>query len=254
MNPAAPVDRSYYSQGLVEEVAEELEKQLKSDPDNVQLRFSLANVYLRQGNPEAAVREFETCVARQPTPELQSSLGKAALAAGDYEKASKAFVAVAALQPRWPDVQYNMGLVARSLGNTDQALEHFSKAVELNPRYREALYERAQLLEELGRGDEALVDYKRVIALFFAEFQFSDSNAFRYDISVLFNNPELLDESIRQLRRLVDKHPGFADAHHKLGQALQAKGLDREAALSFRRALEINPRYETARKAFWKKV
>ena len=36
-------------------------------------------------------------------------------------------------------------------------------------------------------------------------------------------------------------------------QALEAKGLKNEAMLAFRRALEINPRYEIARKCFWKR-
>lgn len=244
---------SYYSPGLVDEVAEEIERKLQSDPDNVQLRFSLANVYLRQGRPEAAVKELDRLVAKQPTAELVNALGRAALAAGDYERATREFSRLAQEQPRWPDVAFHQALVARSLGQFEPALQHLGRAIELNPRYREALYERASLLEEMGRPNDALVDYKRVIALFFAEYQFNDIDAFRYDLSVLFANPDLLDESIRQLRRLVDKYPGFADVHYKLGQALEAKGLTREAALSYRRALEINPRYDTARRSFWKR-
>jgi cytochrome c-type biogenesis protein CcmH/NrfG len=71
-------------------------------------------------------------------------------------------------------------------------------------------------------------------------------------MSVLFDNEELTEELIRQLRRHVQKFPGYADGYYKLGQALEAKGLKNEAMMAFRKALEINPSYETARKCFWK--
>lgn len=249
----APTERSYYSPGLVDEVAEEIQRQLRADPDNLQLRFTLANVLVRKGRPDEAMRELEVCLQKQATPELHNNLGKAAFAAGNYERAAQAFEAVLAAEKRWPDTLYHLAMVERSLGRHEPALQHLEEAVTINPRYREALYERACLLEEMGRANEALLEYKRVIALFFSEYQFDDVNAFRYDVTVLFSNPELVEESIRQLRRLTAKYPGFADAHHRLGLALQAKGLAQEAALSFRRALEINPRYDTARRSFWKR-
>jgi hypothetical protein len=42
-------------------------------------------------------------------------------------------------------------------------------------------------------------------------------------MSVLFDNQDLIEESIRQLRGFVQKYPGFADAYYKLGQAFEAK-------------------------------
>ena len=67
------------------------------------------------------------------------------------------------------------------------------------------------------------------------------------------DNYDLVDELIRQLRQHIQKYPGFADGYYKLGQALEAKGLRNEAMMAFRKALEINPSYEIARKSFWKR-
>lgn len=244
--------QSYYSEGLLEEAVAEYRRKLELEPENHLLRCSLANNLGRMGQLEAAIEEFKRCISSQPSPEYWNNLGKALLNAGRYEEAIEAFYEVQNLC-RWPDAYFHQGLAYRSLGKLERANELLSKALEINPKYREALNERAHILEALGKKDEALIDYKKVIALFFAEYQAHDAEVYNYDTSVLLDNAELIEELIRQLRHHIQKFPGFADGYYKLGQALEAKGLQNEAMLAFRKALEINPSYETARKCFWKR-
>ncbi len=248
--PGAP---TYYSEGLLEELCEENRKKLAADPDNHLLRCSLATALAQLGRLDEALEEYRTLLDTHATPEYWNNYGKALLNAGQYERALPAFGEVLAAGCRWPDAHYHLALAFRGLGDLAEADRHLREAIALNPKYREALNERGQVLEALGRTEEALTEYKKVIALFFAEYQEQDADAYNYDISVLFDSPDLVEESIRQLRRFVQKFPGFADAHYKLGQALEAKGLHTEAKLAYRRALEINPRYETARQSFWKR-
>ncbi|MBI3037683.1 tetratricopeptide repeat protein [bacterium] len=244
---------SYYSPGLIEELKDELQKKLQMEPENLQLRSNLAAVLGRLGQFDESIAEFKKCISVNPNPEYWNDLGKIFLNAGKYEEAIGAFQEVIKQNLLWPDVFFHTALAYRGLSETDKACQSLQEAIKLNPKYREAINERAQLLESMEKKDDALTEYKKVIALFFSEFQSKEVKAYHYDLSVLYDNPPLVEESIRQLSWLVQQYPGYADAHYKLGQALEAKGMKEEAILSFRKALEINPQYETARKSFWKK-
>ncbi len=248
----AEAPRSYYSDGLIEEAVQENRKKLEGEPDNHMLRCSLANGLTRLGRFEEAIEHYQHCIKLNPNPEYWNNLGKAMLNAGRYAEAVEAFARVTEKQ-RWPDAFFHQALAYRSLGQLEKANEQLCEAIKINPKYREALNERAHILEVLDRKDEALTEYKKVIALFFAEYQAHDAEDYSYETSVLLDNNDLIEELIRQLRHHIQKFPGFADGYYKLGQALEAKGLKNEAMMAFRKALEINPSYETARKCFWKR-
>jgi len=243
---------SYYSDGLLEEAVQENRRKLEHEPDNHMLRFSLANGLARLGQFDEAIKHYKKCIETTPTAEYWNNLGKALLNAGQYQNAIEAFAEVLR-QHDWPDAHFYKALAYRSLNQLDKANEQLLEAIKINPKYREALNERAHILEALGRIEESMIEYKKIIALFFAEYQANEAEMYSYEMSVLLDNDELVEELIRQLRRYIQKFPGFADGYYKLGQALEAKGLKNEAMMAFRRALEINPSYETARKCFWKR-
>ncbi|EKD83407.1 MAG: hypothetical protein ACD_39C00697G0001, partial [uncultured bacterium] len=238
---------SYYSDGLLEEAVQENRRKLEQEPDNHMLRCSLANGLARLGQFSEAIEHYKKCIAASSSAEYWNNLGKALLNAGQYQEAIEAFTQVIN-RHNWPDAHFYMGLAYRSLNQLDKANEQLLEAIRINPKYREALNERAHILEALNRNEEAMIEYKKIIALFFAEYQANEAEMYSYEMSVLLDNDELVEELIRQLRRYIQKFPGFADGYYKLGQALEAKGLKNEAMMAFRRALEINPSYETARK------
>ncbi len=243
---------SYYSEGLLEEAIQENQRKLESDPNNHMLRCSLANSFFRIGKIDEAIKEYRKCIDIAPSSEYWNNLGKALLNAGQYADAVNAFNQVLT-KNNWPDAHFHLALAYKNSGKSEEALEQLNEALKSNPKYREAINEKAQILEALNRKDEALVEYKKVIALFFSEYQARDTEDYCYETAVLLDNNDLVDELIRQLRQHIQKYPGFADGYYKLGQALEAKGLRNEAMMAFRKALEINPSYEIARKSFWKR-
>lgn len=242
---------SYYSNGLLEELCQENRSMVERTPDDHALRCSLANALTQIGEFEEAIEHYKKCIELEPRAEYSNYLGRALINSGKYGEAISCFEVVVA-EKKWPDAYYNLGKAYRSIDDLSKANEMLKNALQINPRYREALNERAHILEAMGDKDEALTEYKKIIALFFSEYQAHDAESYNYEISVLFDNAELTDELINQLKRYVRQFPGFADGYYKLGKALEAKGLKSEAMLAFRRALEINPNYETARKCFWK--
>lgn len=242
---------SYYSNGLLEELCQENRQKLEENPSDHSLRCSLANALIQLGELEEAIFHLRECIKLEPSPEYWNSLGKAQINSGKYEEAIESFGCVVA-EKNWPDAYFNIGKAYVSLNNLEKALKMLGIALDINPKYREALNEKAHILEAMGKKDEALIEYKKIIALFFGEYQAHDAESYNYEITVLLDNEELTEELIRQLKSHVRRFPGYADGYYKLGKALEAKGLQSEALLAFRKALEINPNYETARKCFWK--
>ena len=242
---------SYYSNGLLEELCQENKLKLEENPTDHSLRCSLANALIQLGELDEAVFHLKECIKFNPSAEYWNSLGKALINSGRYEEAIEAFGNVVS-EKKWPDAYFNIGKAYRSLGDLDKASEMLNNALVINPKYREALNERAHILETMGKTEDALREYKKIIALFFGEYQAHDAESYNYEVTVLLDNEELTEELIRQLKSHVRRFPGYADGYYKLGKALEAKGLRSEALLAFRKALEINPNYETARKCFWK--
>lgn len=247
------ISKSYYSPGLLEEACEENLRKLELDPNNHIARYSLALALAQLGKYDESLKHYDILINQNPTPEYWNNYGKTLYSAGKYEKAIEAFNNVINSNCKWPDTYCYLARCYKAIGEITYAETYLKLAISLHPRYKEALNELGEVLELQGRIDEAIKEYKKVIALFFAEYQTNDIEAFSYDISVLLDNPELVEELIKQLKKLLERYPGYADAYYKLGQALEAKGLHTEAKLAYRKALEINPRYETARKMFWKK-
>ncbi len=108
--------------------------------------------------------------------------------------------------PTYADLHY---LTSRSLTRMNQlggALQHARRAVEINPRYAKALLHLAELMVEAGEADDP----------------------------------------IDLLRRAIDNGADWPDAHARLGDAYRRAGDVRQARRHYRRALELNDKYDIA--------
>jgi tetratricopeptide (TPR) repeat protein len=56
-----------------------------------------------------------------------------------------------------------------------------------------------------------------------------------------------LERALESCAGALERAPYYADLHYQMGLLLRARGMDDDALSSFRRALEINPRYTMAR-------
>ena len=69
-----------------------LEKMLAHDNDNPLLRFTLANIYLKEGDPEQAVPHIEIALKQNRNHSASwKTYGKALAAAGETERAIDAY-------------------------------------------------------------------------------------------------------------------------------------------------------------------
>lgn len=95
---------------------------LSHEPENRMALTSRGSAFLRQGNPDNALADFDRAVKYYP----------------DYSRA------------------YHLRGIARVEGGNDNgALEDFDRAIELNPEYGAAYFSRATLHSKAGRLDAA---------------------------------------------------------------------------------------------------
>jgi len=196
------------------EAREHLRAAIRIRPDYAVAHCNLGNLLV--GDPETlagAVREFEAAVRIEP--------GAA---------------------------QYHYALAnALSLqgARLEDAAEEYRAALRLRPGQAEAHANLANALARLpGRGGEAIAEYSAALKI-----DPSDAQS-HYGLGLLLaREPGRVREAIGEFETAVRLNPGLAEAHFGLGISLAISGRRNEAEAHLRRALEIRPDYEPARKA-----
>jgi TolB-like protein/Tfp pilus assembly protein PilF len=119
--------------------------------------------------------------------------------------------------------------------NFEEANRKFRRAIELSPNYATAHHWYAQSgLATLGQFDDAIAEMKRALEL--------DplSVIINADLGNVFFHARRYDDAIEQLRKTLEMEPGFYYARWNLGQALEVKGLVKEAIAEYEKASALN--------------
>ena len=145
--------------------------------------------------------------------------GRRAFERRDYAAALVDFRQVLEAHPEYADVRHLCGLCLSFLGQAEPALIEFDRALSLNDQYVEAHLNRALVLNELGRFDEAAASFER---------------AGYYEYAVAGRFPAAITARL-------------AHAHAEVGDLYAEAGAPLEAAVQYRRALELRPRFHDIR-------
>jgi putative PEP-CTERM system TPR-repeat lipoprotein len=159
--------RSYLDQGKLNAAVIQLKNALQGDPNNMQARFLLGQVYLRSNDGVAAEKELQKArelgLARQ---EWLVPLAKAYLLQGQYERLFKNID----VNPDDPaslrsEVLSLRGSAAVALKRTDEARTNFTEALKLNPDNITAMLGNAQLALMAGELTQAMVTIDKALTI-----------------------------------------------------------------------------------------
>lgn len=125
----------------------------------------------------------------------------------------------------------------------EQAIAHFDRAIELDPLYSRAHGMRGyamgltgQFLSRMDLMEEGVASLQKAI-----EYQPSAAEAYA-GLGMVFIMMDRVDEAIGAIRRALAFSPDDATSRAALGRAFFiGKGMFREAAVEFERALQANP-------------
>ena len=241
---------SYFSSELVDEVIEKCNALIVANPNEPRHYRNLGHAHFKKGNFAEAVKAFEKAAALTPRDtSVHLAIGRCFDLLKDFSGAEAAFKIALEQKPEWPDSHFWMGKIRFETGKLDEAITFFQESIKINPKFRDGLYSIALAFEQKGNLQEAISFLKRIIAL--PPGTAKTKNPFPYDLETLFDDPILLDESIRQMESFLKTHEGFADVHFKLGMAYRRKGDKEKAMAEFKMAIQINPHFHQARHYYW---
>jgi tetratricopeptide (TPR) repeat protein len=224
-------------EGEYHEAERELAEALDQQPENLLLRSSLAEVYLRQERTLEAKMLADAILSEDPRyPKALYILGEVFLRQERPDEALQCFRQASEGDKR-PYLLLRVAKTLREMGRYEEALETLDSVLlhqKDNPYF---LKEKALVLNRLKQYDEALKAYERVRKL-------DPKDSFvRKEVVRLKGRQRLDKATIEELEKVVKLPSGKNDAQLRglLGKKLKDAGRLQEAAAQFQIAGRLDP-------------
>jgi arylsulfatase A-like enzyme/Tfp pilus assembly protein PilF len=206
--------------GRYEEATEAFEAALEVDPGHALAGRELAHAYRAQEDFVGSAAAFREQLASSPDDlGLRWELADVLLRAGRWDEVRAVLQEGLALAPDDPRMHFGAGVVALQEGAPREALASFDRAAAAAPDLPSLHYHRGDALERLGRPDEALAAYEAEISRqprhYFSRFN-------RARLLAVHGAP--LDEVIAALREALAVRPEAPEAALFLAQSLADRG------------------------------
>jgi tetratricopeptide (TPR) repeat protein len=220
------------------EAEEEIQRELKKNPDQPFLMASLADLFLRQDRVAEARILVDEILSRDPQhPQALYILGEIFLKQNSPKEALECFRQAFAREPR----DYLILRSARALKEMNrfaEALEELEKVLVVKPKNVPFLKEKGLVLNKLKRFDQALEAFEK------AKEIYPGDSFVNTEILRLKSRERPQGQVVKELQRVVSMESKKDDAqmHALLGQKLKEDGQVREAAAEYRVASSLEPR------------
>ena len=200
--------------------------------------LATAKTLYKAGKLDAASRQLETYLARNPLDESANLLlGNALEEAGHYQSARAVYEYLAEIAPKNPEGLKRAGAMMYKTGDHARALEYYERALEADPRDQDALKARKNLaaetalearhLTEIRHSRDQIKDKEEAHLLERSQRLHMSEEDLREDLAKLEN-------AFAEAPADVDLMVGMADIHEKLRDPEAALDLV-ERALSYRK-------------------
>jgi tetratricopeptide (TPR) repeat protein len=226
--------------GRLEEAQKLLEAARDQAPKFAMVRARLESVYYRQGKLDDAVRELQKyCELVPDSPEGYTDLGTIYLEQKKVPEAAALFRKACEVSPKVSKSHMNLGIALEKLGDFAGAASSYATAVRLQPDFYQARAGLGVALIRLGHKDEGLAQLQEAVRI---EPGFVQGHAL---LGRALANLGYFQRAATHLGEAVRLDPKNASAWFDLGKVQQRLGQP-EAAESFRRARELDPRSSPA--------
>ena len=132
------------------------------DKEEYKIDFEKAENYLKKGNFNQAIREFETVLEEWPNdPRCYNKLGVCYASLRDFIKAKSYLEKSLALDLTYPEPYNNLGNIYLEEKEYKKSIELYKKALKLNPDYAAVHSNLGLAYKRTKRIDEAVKHFKR---------------------------------------------------------------------------------------------
>ena len=215
---------------------------LKIDPDQPEVRMSLAVTYAAQGRHDDAITEVRQVLDRQPDNDgAHRILSDVHAARTEWAEAeSEARRAIASRPAYWRN-HHQLGLVFFDAGRYQEAAAAFGRVVQLQPDSARGYQTLGTALQAAGRNDEALEQYERAITI-------RPSGRTYSNIGTLYfwrgNYPAAIkayESAVAMLPNDPALRANLGDAYAKVGEGARATQSYRQAVADVEKLLRVRP-------------
>lgn len=219
------------------EAQEEIERRLRLNPDQPNLKITLADIYLKLGRLAPAKIILEDILTADPQNDRALSLlGDVFLKEQKPQEALNCYRQAFSRTPR----EYFLLQTARALkkmNRYEEALLELDKVLITKPQHLTFLKEKALILTRLKRYDQALAIYEKIKELTPAD------NFVQKEILRLRSQQRPKSQVLKDLQMVVGMESKKDDAqmHGLLAQKLKDAGLIREAIAEYKIAATLDP-------------
>lgn len=206
---------NYLVAGQVDLAIEELEKAARLDPDALELRLVLGNLYREKGQVGRAINEHQALLQRPRLNRLEHA-----------------------------NVQLCLGLDYRRGGFVDRAAAAFNDVLKLDPDNEAALVNLEKLQEDQHQWQEAYVTRQRLAQIAGPPDQPKSQSILAFlenEIGLQALREDRLDEAARRFEAATDLDGGIVTAFVHLGDVRLRQDDLRGAVSTWERALDVSP-------------
>jgi tetratricopeptide (TPR) repeat protein len=241
--------------GQLERAADSYERALHLNPNYVQVKLRLAQVYLNLNRMDQADTKFQEVLAERGLEAAAAfGLGKLALSRRRFAEAIEWFQDALSHQPHADRINYPLAMAYRGLGNTIEAQHYIRESGETDPTFPDSILEEIQALESgvrahIQRALKALAAHQIERAA--REFQAAvtldpDNVATRVRLARTLHQQGNLTRAREELLTALAREPDNVSAHYYLGLLVEEEGDEEDAIEHYQKALIGDPQHPGA--------
>jgi tetratricopeptide (TPR) repeat protein len=213
---------------------------LAQAPDHTLARFNLALLLKRVDRLDEAIAELTRVTAREPGPEAHYALGIAWWHRGDAARASAAFEATIAIQPRHAEAHHKLGAVRAGERDWHGAAVALRRALALRPDDPGVHETLARVLHASGDEQGAKAHLAEGERLRRASEREHEARVWTSLGSARLDGGDAI-AALDAFRRALAILSTYAPAHFQMGRAFERLGEAEAADGAYRRARQLNP-------------
>jgi serine/threonine protein kinase/Flp pilus assembly protein TadD len=215
---------------------------LRIDPDQPEVRYTLAVTLAGRGRSSEAIDELHRALAMRPNYEdARRQLGLVLGRLGRVDESVAEYRKALALRPNSASTYSSMGLVLYGASRYDEAIAAFKKATELQPDNFIAFQQLGTAYHAVGQTELALENYQRATEIRPSPFALSN-------MGTLHHSRGEFAKAVEAYRQAIALRPNSAATHRNLGDSLSRLGQRAEARAAYLKAaslseadLKVNP-------------
>jgi tetratricopeptide (TPR) repeat protein len=215
---------------------------LRIDPDQPEVRYTLAVTLAGRGRSSEAIDELHRALAMRPNYEdARRQLGLVLGRLGRVDESVAEYRKALALRPNSATTYSSMGLVLYGASRYEEAIAAFKRATELQPDNFIGFQQLGTAYHAVGQTELALENYQRATEIRPSPFALSN-------MGTLHHSRGDFAKAVDAYRQAIALRPNSAATHRNLGDSLSRLGRRAEARAAYLKAaslseadLKVNP-------------